>query len=158
METSQIRTTSHSCAVDITDHVALKLKEISAGNGICLIYTPHTTAGLTINEGADPDVMEDVLKTLDTIVPWRRAYRHTEGNSAAHIKAVLTGGSVQVIVDSGKPVLGAGEDIPSGVRRPENAEGICSIPGQSGMLIRRKGESQVGGAWLSKERNMRWYF
>lgn len=111
METSQIRTTSHSCAVDITDHVALKLKEISAGNGICLIYTPHTTAGLTINEGADPDVMEDVLKTLDTIVPWRRAYRHTEGNSAAHIKAVLTGGSVQVIVDSGKPVLGAWERI-----------------------------------------------
>ncbi len=102
---------AHSCAVDITDHVALKLKEISARNGICLIYTPHTTAGLTINEGADPDVMEDVLKTLDTIVPWRGAYRHTEGNSAAHIKAILTGGSVQVIVDSGKLVLGAWERI-----------------------------------------------
>lgn len=111
METLQIRTPSHSCAVDITDNVALKLKEISAGHGVCLIYTPHTTAGLTINEGADPSVMEDVLKTLDTIVPWRGAYKHTEGNSAAHIKAVLAGGSVQVIVDSGRPVLGTWERI-----------------------------------------------
>jgi secondary thiamine-phosphate synthase enzyme len=111
METLQIRTPAHSCAVDITDNVALKLKEISAANGVCLIYTPHTTAGLTINEGADPSVMEDVLKTLDTIAPWRGDYKHTEGNSAAHIKAVLVGGSVQVLVDSGRPVLGTWERI-----------------------------------------------
>jgi secondary thiamine-phosphate synthase enzyme len=111
MEIIQIKTPAHSCAVDITDHVSLRLKEISAGNGICLIYTPHTTASLTINEGADPNVMEDVLKTLETLVPWRGAYEHTEGNSAAHIKAVLAGGSVQVVVDSGKPMLGVWERI-----------------------------------------------
>ena len=111
MEISQIRTAAHSCAVDITDHVAARLREKSAQQGICLIYTPHTTAGLTINEGADPDVMEDVLKTLETIVPWRGSYRHAEGNSAAHIKSVLTGGNVQVIVDSGKLVLGTWERI-----------------------------------------------
>jgi len=111
MDTFQIRTTARSCAVDITDHIAARLREKSAGKGICLIYTPHTTAGLTINEGADPDVMDDILKTLDTIVPWRGAYKHTEGNSAAHIKAMLAGGSVQVIVDSGMPVLGTWERI-----------------------------------------------
>jgi secondary thiamine-phosphate synthase enzyme len=111
MEIVEIRTSAHSCAVDITHHVASKLKQISASDGICLIYTPHTTAGLTINEGADPDVMDDVLKTLESLVPWRGVYKHTEGNSAAHVKAVLTGGSVQVIVDSGKPVLGAWERI-----------------------------------------------
>ena len=111
MEISQIRTAAHSCAVDITDHVAARLREKSAQKGICLIYTPHTTAGLTINEGADPNVMDDVLRTLDTIVPWRGAYKHTEGNSAAHIKAILVGGSVQAIVDSGKLVLGAWERI-----------------------------------------------
>ncbi len=111
MDTLQIRTTAHSCAVDITDHIAARLREKSADNGICLIYTPHTTAGITINEGADPSVMDDILKTLDAIAPWRGAYKHTEGNSAAHIKAMLTGGSVQVIVDSGKPVLGAWQRI-----------------------------------------------
>ena len=111
MDTFQIKTPARSCAVDITDHVAARLRGSSAENGICLVYTPHTTAGLTINEGADPYVMEDILKTLDTAVPWRGAYKHTEGNSAAHIKAVLVGGSVQVIVDSGMPVLGTWERI-----------------------------------------------
>ncbi len=111
MEISQIKTVAHSCAVDITDHVAARLKEKSAENGICLIYTPHTTAGLTINEGADPSVMDDVLRTLETIVPWHGAYKHAEGNSAAHIKAILVGGSVQAIVDSGKLVLGTWERI-----------------------------------------------
>jgi len=111
MEILQIKTTAHSCAVDITERVAARLREKSAGNGICLIYTPHTTAGLTINEGADPNVMDDVLRTLETIVPWREAYKHTEGNSAAHIKAILVGGSVQAIVESGKPVLGTWERI-----------------------------------------------
>jgi len=111
MEISQIGTDAHSCAVDITDLVDARLREQSAENGICLIYTPHTTAGLTINEGADPNVMDDVLRTLDTLVPWRGAYKHTEGNSAAHIKAILAGAGVQVIVDSGKLVLGAWQRI-----------------------------------------------
>ena len=91
MVSAQIRTRAHSSAVDITDRVAAILKEQSAHSGICLIYTPHTTTGLTINEGADPNVMDDVLKTLESVIPWRGAYKHAEGNSAAHIKAILVG-------------------------------------------------------------------
>ena len=111
METIQIKTPAHSCAVDITERVSSRLKELSAENGICLIYNPHTTAGITINEGADPSVIEDVLNTLNSIVPWDRPYKHSEGNSAAHIKSILVGGSVQIIVESGKPVLGVWQKI-----------------------------------------------
>ncbi len=111
METFQIKTPSHSAAVDITDRVSAALKETGVRDGICLVYVPHTTAGLIINEGADPDVMDDVLTTLDKMVPWKGAYKHGEGNSAAHIKSILAGGSVQVIVGSGKLVLGTWERI-----------------------------------------------
>lgn len=111
METFQVKTAARSCAVDITDRIDAVLKGKSARNGVCLIYVPHTTAAVTINEGADKSVMEDVLNTLEKIVPWQGGYRHTEGNSAAHIKAVLAGGGAQVIVDSGKLVLGAWQRI-----------------------------------------------
>lgn len=111
METFQVRTPSHSSAVDITDHIFAKLRETGAGDGVCLIYVPHTTAALTINEGADPDVIDDVLQTLDKLVPWRGDYKHSEGNSAAHVKSILAGGSVQVVVQGGKPVLGTWEKI-----------------------------------------------
>lgn len=111
METFQVKTAAHSCAVDITDRIDAVLKEKSARNGVCLIYVPHTTAAVTINEGADKSVMDDILKILDTTVPWQGGYKHAEGNSAAHIKAVLTGGGAQVIVDSGKLVLGAWQRI-----------------------------------------------
>lgn len=111
METIQIKTPARSSAVDITDAVSAKLKETGILAGICLIYVPHTTAGVTINEGADPDVIEDVLNTLDKMVPWRGGYKHGEGNSAAHIKSILVGGSVQLIVDSGRLVLGTWQKI-----------------------------------------------
>jgi secondary thiamine-phosphate synthase enzyme len=107
----EIRTPAHSSAVDITDAAAREIRESGADSGVCVIYTPHTTAGIVINEGADPDVMRDVLEMLEKLVPWRAGYRHTEGNSAAHIKSILTGGSVQVIIDSGRPVLGTWERI-----------------------------------------------
>ena len=111
METIQVKTPAHSAVIDITPLVAARLKEIGAADGICLIYVPHTTAALTINEGADPDVMEDVINSLDKMVPWKNAYKHGEGNSAAHIKSILVGGSVQVIVQAGQPVLGTWEKI-----------------------------------------------
>lgn len=107
----RIKTPSRSAAIDITAEVAAELAGAGIRNGICLVYTPHTTAGLTINEGADPDVMDDVLNTLDKLVPWRANYRHAEGNSAAHIKSILVGGSVQVIVNEGRLVLGTWEHI-----------------------------------------------
>lgn len=111
MVTLQIRTPAHSSAVDITGRVAAALRNESAKSGICLIYCPHTTAGLIINEGADPSVMEDVLNTLDALVPWRGNYKHSEGNSAAHVKSILVGGSLEVIVDAGGLVLGTWQKI-----------------------------------------------
>lgn len=111
METIQVSTPAHSSAVDITDPVCAKLKQTGARDGLCLIYVPHTTAALTINEGADPDVIADVLRTLDKMVPWHGDYKHSEGNSAAHVKSILVGGSVQVVVQAGNPLLGAWERI-----------------------------------------------
>jgi secondary thiamine-phosphate synthase enzyme len=111
METIQIKTPAHSSAVDITDAVCARLKGSGVQNGFCLIYVPHTTAAVTINEGADPDVVDDVLNTLDKMVPWRNGYRHSEGNSAAHIKSILVGGSAQVIIESGRLILGTWEKI-----------------------------------------------
>ncbi|MDR3568042.1 MAG: secondary thiamine-phosphate synthase enzyme YjbQ [Syntrophobacteraceae bacterium] len=111
MKTFQIKTAAHCCAVDITERIAAALKEISALNGVCLIYVSHTTAAVTINEGADKSVMDDLLETLDTLVPWQGGYKHAEGNSAAHIKAVLAGESAQAIVDSGELVLGTWQRV-----------------------------------------------
>lgn len=111
METFQVKTVAHCCAVDITDRIQAVLKDKSARNGVCSIYIPHTTAAVAINEGADKDVIDDVLETLDRIVPWQAGYKHAEGNSAAHIKAILAGASAQVIVESGRLVLGTWQRI-----------------------------------------------
>ncbi|MDY6908694.1 MAG: secondary thiamine-phosphate synthase enzyme YjbQ [Thermodesulfobacteriota bacterium] len=107
----QVATTAHSGAVDITDMVSRKIQERGVKDGVCLIYVPHTTAAITINEGADPAVMEDVMDSLDRLVPWRGGYKHVEGNSAAHIKTSLVGASVQVIVENGRPLLGTWQRI-----------------------------------------------
>jgi len=79
--------------------------------GICTFYVPHTTAGIFINEGCDPDVARDIQNTLDRLVPWRDGYHHIEGNSAAHIKAALVGNSRLVLVEHGQLQLGRWEDI-----------------------------------------------
>ena len=80
-------------------------------NGICLVYCPHTTAGMTINENADPDVVTDLLFALDKTFPDRPEFRHMEGNSAAHLKASTMGSSVTVIVENGNLVLGTWQGI-----------------------------------------------
>jgi secondary thiamine-phosphate synthase enzyme len=97
--------------VDVTDLIGQKVRESGVKSGICVIYIPHTTAGIMVNEGADPSVMEDVLGSLEQLVPWRAGYKHTEGNSAAHIKAVLVGGSSHLIIDNGRLLLGTWERI-----------------------------------------------
>lgn len=107
----QVTTTAHSGAVDITDMVSRKIQERGVKEGVCLIYVPHTTAAITINEGADPAVMEDVIDSLERLVPWRAGYKHVEGNAAAHIKTSLVGASVQVIVENGRPLLGTWQRI-----------------------------------------------
>lgn len=111
VHTIQVNTPDHSAAVDITELISRKIQESGVRSGLCVVYVPHTTAGITINEGADPAVVDDIIQTLDSLVPWRGKYKHTEGNSAAHIKAVLVGGSVQIIIDSGRLLLGTWEHV-----------------------------------------------
>ncbi|OIP90918.1 MAG: hypothetical protein AUK55_12115 [Syntrophobacteraceae bacterium CG2_30_61_12] len=109
--TLEIATSEHSVLVDITDLVADKVRERGVQSGVCTLYVPHTTAAVTINEGADPTVAEDLLAGLERLVPWNHPYRHREGNSAAHIKATLVGSSVQVPIDGGRLLLGTWQRI-----------------------------------------------
>jgi len=97
--------------VKITSHIQKLLDESGVGDGVCYTYVPHTTAGLTINEGADPDVVRDIIMELNKIVPFGDGYSHREGNSAAHIKASLMGSSVTVIIQGGKLLLGTWQSI-----------------------------------------------
>jgi secondary thiamine-phosphate synthase enzyme len=97
--------------IDITEQVQRAVRDSGVADGIVVVYCPHTTAGLTINENADPDVAGDLLFGLDAAVPDRAEFRHTEGNSAAHLKASVVGSSATVIVDSGRLVLGTWQGI-----------------------------------------------
>ncbi len=97
--------------VDITTQVAASLEEDGLEDGLCTVYVPHTTAGVTINEAADPAVKRDILMVLNRIIPFDDGYTHTEGNSAAHIKASLMGSSVAIPVIKGKLSLGTWQGI-----------------------------------------------
>ncbi len=109
MKFIQIKTSKHTEMVDITDYVQRSVDENARA---LLIYVPHTTCGLTINEGADPDVKTDVVEQFERLVPWEQDFfKHMEGNSAAHIKSILIGNSVQVIVENGRIQLGTWEKI-----------------------------------------------
>ena len=111
MVSLSIRTKSRTQLVDITREVASALAEVKAGSGACVVYVPHTTAGVTINENADPTVCSDMEGELDRLVPWDGPYRHMEGNSAAHVKSTLVGSSVTVPVEGGQLVLGTWQGI-----------------------------------------------
>ncbi|MBU0482112.1 MAG: secondary thiamine-phosphate synthase enzyme YjbQ [Proteobacteria bacterium] len=106
-----IGTSSQMVFVDITAEISQAISGSGITDGLCCIYNPHTTAGLTINEGADPDVQDDMVGALQKIVPMNYPYRHMEGNSPAHIMASLMGSSVMVIIEKGKPVLGTWQKI-----------------------------------------------
>ncbi|MCK9244295.1 MAG: secondary thiamine-phosphate synthase enzyme YjbQ [Candidatus Neomarinimicrobiota bacterium] len=97
--------------VDITSQVAEIVRATGINEGICTVYCPHTTAGLTINEHADPDVAFDISNRLSKLVPYNDNYTHIEGNADAHIKATLTGSSVQLIVNNGNILLGTWQGI-----------------------------------------------
>jgi secondary thiamine-phosphate synthase enzyme len=111
MQQFSIKTHSRVELFDITSEVAAIVRESGKSEGICTIYCPHTTAAITINENADPDVTADLLKKLNQLVPQQDSYRHMEGNSDAHIKSSLIGSSVQVIVASGELQLGTWQGI-----------------------------------------------
>ncbi len=106
-----VQTGSRAQLVDVTARVAEELSRSKVKSGICYLYVPHTTAGLTINENADPDVTIDIMNELEKIVPLRGNYLHAEGNSDAHIKASLVGFSGIVPVIDGKLALGTWQGI-----------------------------------------------
>lgn len=106
-----IPTKNHSQMIDITRTVQTVVTETGVTTGVCHVFIPHTTAGLTINENADPTVVSDFLRETEKIVPWNDGYQHVEGNSAAHIKASLMGFSQTVFIENGKMLLGTWQSI-----------------------------------------------
>ncbi|NQU41267.1 MAG: YjbQ family protein [Lentisphaerae bacterium] len=111
MKTLTLQTNGRTHFVDITAQVAAAAQELGIDQGILTIFVPHTTAGVTINENADPDVTADMELVLDRMVPWSGGYAHGEGNTAAHVKASMMGSSAHVIVADGKLQLGIWQAI-----------------------------------------------
>lgn len=111
MKTLEIRTNAREEVVDLTPKIAALVASSGVANGLCTVFVPHTTAAVTINENADPDVREDLLAALGRAVPDGIPYRHGEGNSPAHVKASLVGSSVTVIVEGGRLRLGTWQGI-----------------------------------------------
>ena len=111
METLSVRTGSRTDLRDITREVASAVGRTKVERGGAIVCVPHTTAGITINENADPSVREDIESTLERLVPWGGPYRHSEGNAAAHVKATLCGSSVTIPVENGRLVLGTWQGI-----------------------------------------------
>jgi secondary thiamine-phosphate synthase enzyme len=111
METFEVKTPTRECFVDITSRVTGALEGSGVRDGLCVVFVPHTTAGITINENADPDVSRDIIAFLGEEVPRSWPYRHAEGNSDAHIKASLIGSSVQIPVAQGRLALGTWQGI-----------------------------------------------
>jgi len=106
-----VRSKSRTEFIDITGIVQEVVKEAEISNAVCYLYVPHTTAGITINEGADPSVQRDILNTLNRLIPHEMNYFHREGNADAHVKSTIVGTSVNVIVDDGKLLLGTWQSI-----------------------------------------------
>lgn len=97
--------------IDITDHVQDAIDELNIKKGVCYLFVPHTTAGITINEGADPSVKKDIEEQLVKLVPFDGSYHHSEGNSPAHIKASLLGFSTFILIEEGRLLLGTWQSI-----------------------------------------------
>lgn len=107
----EVKTAARMQLVDITSTVKAFLKSEGVTSGVLIVYVPHTTCGVTINENADPTVKEDLIAALERLVPASESYRHLEGNSDAHIKASILGSSVTLFVESGALVLGIWQGI-----------------------------------------------
>jgi secondary thiamine-phosphate synthase enzyme len=106
-----VRSKSRMELIDVTEMVQEDVKETGVIKCICCLYVPHTTAGITINEGADPSVQRDIQNALSRLIPHEMNYQHREGNADAHIKSSLIGTSVNVIIDEGKLLLGTWQSI-----------------------------------------------
>lgn len=111
MKTVAIKTHTRVEMIEITSDISNAIAEQGIASGIAVVYTPHTTAAITISENADPDVCRDMVMEINKIVPMQDGYRHLEGNSAAHIKSSLYGASETLIIDEGRLVLGTWQGI-----------------------------------------------
>jgi secondary thiamine-phosphate synthase enzyme len=111
MQSSHTIQTDKEGLYDITLSVREAIRQSGIRSGLCVVYCPHTTAGITVNENADPDVVRDLLYGLDKAFPDRREFRHAEGNSSAHLKSSCIGASVTLIVEKGEPVLGTWQGV-----------------------------------------------
>ncbi|OGC77765.1 MAG: hypothetical protein A2Z27_02595 [candidate division Zixibacteria bacterium RBG_16_50_21] len=111
MKELEIRTSRRAEMVDITAKVHTAVSDSRVVSGVCTIFIPHTTAGVTINENADPSVKQDIMEFLEKNIPHRGGYHHTEGNADSHIKAALVGTSVAVLFEQGELLLGTWQGI-----------------------------------------------
>ncbi len=111
MESFSIQTREHCQFLDITAQIQSCVNDMELQNRVVTVFVPHTTAGITINENADPDVVRDLIQALENAVPWEAGYRHLEGNAAAHVKASVMGASVQIIVENGRLQLGTWQSV-----------------------------------------------
>ncbi len=107
----KVKTGAKTELIDITLKIQDLVSSSSIKEGFCMLYAPHTTAAVTINESADPSVKSDILMILNKIIPWEAGYRHLEGNSPAHIKSTIVGASELVAIENGKLVLGTWQGI-----------------------------------------------
>ncbi|MBM4278628.1 MAG: YjbQ family protein [Deltaproteobacteria bacterium] len=111
IQTLQVRSSKQTELIDITRPVVEAVQKTGMTEGLCVIFIPHTTAAVTINENADPSVPRDILMELNKVVPFEDRYQHSEGNSAAHIKSSLVGCSRTLFIESGKLLLGTWQGI-----------------------------------------------
>ena len=111
MREIRVRTSARNQLVDITGQLSRLVEESGVQEGICVVFAPHTTAGLTVNEAADPSVARDVSETLSSLVPHHGNYQHLEGNADSHIKSVVVGQSLSLIVSGGRLVLGTWQGV-----------------------------------------------
>ncbi len=111
MEKFNVRTSKREIVMDITSEVRSIVKKSGMADGLCIVFIPHTTAGVSINENADPSVKVDIKETLEQLIPAGEHYRHMEGNADSHVKAGLMGSSVTVVVEEGDLQLGTWQGI-----------------------------------------------
>jgi len=111
IKTFQIKTSKQTEFIEITSEVNEIVQNSGIKNGICIIFIPHTTAAVTINENADPSVIRDIIMELNKMVPFENRYQHLEGNSPAHIKASIIGCSKTILIESGRLMLGTWQGI-----------------------------------------------
>ncbi|MBC8392490.1 MAG: YjbQ family protein [Deltaproteobacteria bacterium] len=106
-----VKTKAKTELIDVTSEIEALVRSSGINEGLCMLYVPHTTAAVTINESADPSVKSDILMILNKVIPWDAGYRHLEGNSPAHIKSTLVGPSELIAIENGRLVLGTWQGI-----------------------------------------------